>query len=86
MRAHLYENDIGAGLSQANGNGLTDASRAASDESGLALEGKEGGGHDDVLGPVWLPSECCAGAVGDCATYTGEEMAKCQEMCDLSQG
>jgi hypothetical protein len=49
MRAHLYEYNIGACLSQTNGNGLANASRATGDEGGLTLEGEKGGGHNGGL-------------------------------------
>lgn len=38
---YLDENDVCTGFGKANGDGCTDASRAACDEGSLALEGEE---------------------------------------------
>ena len=39
---YLHENHVGAGFGEGHGTGLADASRAAGDEGGLALDGEEG--------------------------------------------
>ena len=60
---HLNKDNVGAGFSQTQSHGLADASCAACDESGLAVEGEEAG-HDECRvdaardgGYNWRPRE-----------------------------